>query len=747
MDYENKRKEEIIRATQLWECGDITRENLEYIFPELRESEDEKIRKVIRGWICTQPTSFFDNGISKEEILAWLEKQGEQNSTPPKWRYKKDKTPLLRDSIILNKYGCVAKSPSGAIVHDVWVLDYEELAKLPKEEIEKQGEQAFIIDGILTATNFDKMFQSCRVNKFNVGDWITDGYLHCKISAILDDRYIVDTTEFAKRSAIPFKCEDYYHLWKIADAKNGDVLFCRGDVKYSDGIKFERILLFENLDKSFFVLTKISNGVEDYGINVNIDYPDNIIPATREQKEILFMAMKEAGYEWDEEKKVLKKIEQKSIDKVEPKFHEGDWIVQGCNILKIRCVGNEYYCYETVGGYVDDVLVSEIDSSYHLWTIQDAKDGDVLACPLSRGYEAGEQIFIFKGINSRDYVDDCIEYYCRVCKGVFYENTNGYMGTTSAPLYPATKEQCDTLFAAMREAGYEWDAEKKELRKIDQKSYGQMEKCIHCQFNYTGYCNGTCILKNNEQKSADNAEPKFKVGDWIVTDKGDTIQIGAVNSGYYTIDNGMDFSTSYVDKYWHLWTIQDAKAGDILFHSDSASNGIFIFKELLKYEFGEKAICYCDYDSEDHFCLGEHHTCCWTDAKILHPATKEQRDLLFQKMKEAGYEWDAEKKELRKMEQKPKWTDDDKQYLLVCKNALRKYQLSDKWDADIISKWLEDKLKQGELKPTWTKEDKSKVEDIVYFLDTAKVHYASAKALDDCITWLKSIKQRMEEQQ
>jgi len=32
-----------------------------------------------------------------------------------------------------------------------------------------------------------------------------------------------------------------------------------------------------------------------------------------------------------------------------------------------------------------------------------------------------------------------------------------------------------------------------------------------------------------------------------------------------------------------------------------------------------------------------------------YPATKEQRDLLFKKMKEAGYEWDAEKKELRKI--------------------------------------------------------------------------------------------------
>lgn len=33
-----------------------------------------------------------------------------------------------------------------------------------------------------------------------------------------------------------------------------------------------------------------------------------------------------------------------------------------------------------------------------------------------------------------------------------------------------------------------------------------------------------------------------------------------------------------------------------------------------------------------------------------YPATKEQRDLLFKKMKEAGYEWDAEKKELHKIQ-------------------------------------------------------------------------------------------------
>lgn len=63
-------------------------------------------------------------------------------------------------------------------------------------------------------------------------------------------------------------------------------------------------------------------------------------------------------------------------------------------------------------------------------------------------------------------------------------------------------------------------------------------------------------------------------------------------------------------------------------------------------------------------------------------------------------------------------------------------------DAKKYIAWLE---KQGEQKSMWTEEDESKVEDIIYFLNTAKTHYASTKALDDCIDWLKSLKQRMEQ--
>ena len=50
--------------------------------PELKESEDEKIRKVLIGWINLEPSTSFNDtfdGFSKEQILAWLEKQGNTN--------------------------------------------------------------------------------------------------------------------------------------------------------------------------------------------------------------------------------------------------------------------------------------------------------------------------------------------------------------------------------------------------------------------------------------------------------------------------------------------------------------------------------------------------------------------------------------------------------------------------------------------------------------------------------------------
>ena len=151
---------------------------------------------------------------------------------------------------------------------------------------------------------------------------------------------------------------------------------------------------------------------------------------------------------------------------------------------------------------------------------------------------------------------------------------------------------------------------------------------------------------DGEQKPADTVEPKFKAGEWIVFN-GLPLYIKEVVKGYYRtiseggIPNSLDWD---VDKLARLWTIQEAKDGDVLAYvTDEEDLWIMIYWSL--YEPYEGHVHYHALLVNDKF--SDKGTCCIC-INDLKPATKEQRDLLLQKMKEAGYVWDAEKKELRK---------------------------------------------------------------------------------------------------
>jgi len=155
-------------------------------------------------------------------------------------------------------------------------------------------------------------------------------------------------------------------------------------------------------------------------------------------------------------------VEQKPTDKVEPKFKVGDWIVQeNIGIYKVVEVCESWY--EVIDNHNNHYSVG-FDKEYmcHLWTIQDAKDGDVLAA------EDKDKIFIYNGkLDLRGRV--CA--YCGIYKthdGLrFTECAIGNYFTYKEP-YPATKEQRDTLMKAMADAGYTFDFEKKELKKLGQ---------------------------------------------------------------------------------------------------------------------------------------------------------------------------------------------------------------------------------------------------------------------------------------
>jgi hypothetical protein len=78
MDYEKAYKEALERAKlsrlQLLDIGEEATE-IEYIFPELKESEDERIRKEIISYIKSS------GAVTNSNWISWLEKQGEQKSS------------------------------------------------------------------------------------------------------------------------------------------------------------------------------------------------------------------------------------------------------------------------------------------------------------------------------------------------------------------------------------------------------------------------------------------------------------------------------------------------------------------------------------------------------------------------------------------------------------------------------------------------------------------------------------------
>ena len=181
--------------------------------------------------------------------------------------------------------------------------------------------------------------------KFNVGDWIVnnkrkDVFL---IKSFNKNGYC--TLEDIKGNiifpCIP-PCESDSHIWTIKDAKDGDVLFqdlMDGKTFIYNGVNHNMAILYS------FIISNDGKDVLPYHIGKpntgigNIEENKNIIhPATKEQRDLLFQIMKEKGYEWDSKKKELNKIEQKSVDEAEPKFHEGDWITDGYIHYKITAL-------------------------------------------------------------------------------------------------------------------------------------------------------------------------------------------------------------------------------------------------------------------------------------------------------------------------------------------------------------------------------------------------------------------------
>ncbi len=304
-------------------------------------------------------------------------------------------------------------------------------------------------------------------------------------------------------------------------------------------------------------------------------------------------------------------------------------------------------------------------------------------------------------------------------------------------------------------------------------------------------------------KPIDKVEPKFKVSDWCIDNEDGTIfQIVKVldNTYNYRTNEGKEYSCSHysLELDARLWTIFDAKDGNVLHSTGFHNDCIFIFNGLDNWKFdepnGDRAVAtgYCCLSvSADNMEFSMQGPDC-VEVNTVKPATKEQCDVLFAKMKESGYEWDADKKELKKIEQKSpivnfkardwhlgkvygkiynaKFIEEQltnqKRRLEIEKAAMSATGIIEQEEWFIKGAEWSDKNssyisseKQGEQKSfdyenanipqkdsTWGEEDKHWMQKVIDFMNHPDLIKATPTLAKDTINWLKSLKDRVQPQ-
>ena len=314
-------------------------------------------------------------------------------------------------------------------------------------------------------------------------------------------------------------------------------------------------------------------------------------------------------------------------------FNVGDWLVSVDDegVLSTEQIV-EFHGNDT-NKYVDLVDTNgchivfpktELNKSYHHWTINDAKDGDVLTL--------NDDVFIYA---HRKQLYSIAVAHCFVDSdgGFHFDGEFGHTEKGNS-IHPATKEQRDIFFVKMKEAGYKWDAENKELTKII----------------------------------------SFNEGDWIIDrNSKEVFYVNKVlDETYEVIDiDGQDYRIPFYivndNNIYRKWLFLDAKDGDVL----ATDNYIYIFNGLDN--FNKKTInYYCIFDKKD-WNLKLVDTKIYNEVLDSIPATKEQRDLLFKKIKDEGYEWDNEKKLRKVYKNSIKWSDEDEIMKVHTLDIIKKY--------------------------------------------------------------------------
>ena len=425
------------------------------VFPELiAESEDERIKKALIDYFKWNTDNQLLNEFSNREVFAWLEKQSNKAIDSPKNHQDTN-----------NPNGCIVFEDFNGgegfyklhlgYLNKKQVEEVEEMIRTWNKESKASNENIKNCIGMCLTDADEQRFKDYNTNLKECLTWLKKQGTPAKLNEEEQNRFAKGVLTSCALSFIDYldahkyeskmcvsngECEDIENAFHNAMWDSLHRYYCKYIVKQGE-------------QKPVVIIPKFRIG-------------DEI--KTSNEESLTITKIDEKGY-WSEdlficgfdEECIWDLVKQKHVDKVEPKFKVGDWVIDKQGIVHqianvIENVTNHTYGYDIVGGgYFNDNT-----EGVRLWTIQNAKPGDVLC--------DGTTIFIFKDLLS----DGSVMSYCD------YDTDSGEsdafcplaMNLMCSKITPATKEQRNKLEKAITEAGYRWDTDKNGLRKVEQKS-------------------------------------------------------------------------------------------------------------------------------------------------------------------------------------------------------------------------------------------------------------------------------------
>ncbi|WQJ54053.1 MAG: hypothetical protein [Vetruanivirus porcinprimi] len=253
----------------------------EEIFPELKESEDEKIRKeiisILRNAYWTSNKNRFN------ELVAWLENQ-------------RDKDKLIQE---LGKYKVkYTQEVLEKYINSTSNKDDERLRKTAIAFLKDFAEQGYenAVECIDWLEKQDKNSTNKNKTRFNVGDWVffTTSKRVYQVEKKENYEYTLRDKNNGHSFCVSFSNEELIREWTIQDANDGDVIqLGKVTAIFKKYIGREKCICYCSFCKDGGFEIPIENGDDNaYGCY-------NATPATKEQRDAMIKAMYDAGYEWD----------------------------------------------------------------------------------------------------------------------------------------------------------------------------------------------------------------------------------------------------------------------------------------------------------------------------------------------------------------------------------------------------------------------------------------------------------------